>query len=42
MNSIGNDDVRKCKEECERNLLGKILEIKIANYLGLKNTSREL
>lgn len=30
-------DVKECKENCERNLLGKILEVKSANFSGIKN-----
>lgn len=30
-------DVKQCREECERSLLGKIWGLKAANYSGLKS-----
>lgn len=35
-------DVRECREECERSLVGRILGSKPANFSGLKNTFSKL
>lgn len=35
-------NVRKCKEECERSLLGNIWGIKFANFSGVNNTFNQL
>lgn len=36
--ALDRKNVRKCEEECERSLLGKIWGVKLANFTGLKNT----
>lgn len=35
-------DVRKCRDECARSIVGKIWGSKTANFSGLKNTFNKL